>query len=169
MKTVLKFRHLGCPGKREDDEAAQALVELSLILPLFFLLMIGAVELGRVAFAAIEISNAARAGAQYGAQSAFYSQDTSGITATAQNDANDIYIINPTNFSVSSAIGYICSDGTAATSSGNNSASCSSPTATVEQILTVNTQVSFDPLFHIRGMASTFTLRGRSVQKVLLQ
>lgn len=169
MKILTKFRHVWCPGKREDDEAAQALVELSLILPLFFLLLIGAVELGRVAFAAIEISNAAKAGAQYGAQSAFYSQDTNGIIAAAQNDANDIYIINPTNFSVSSSISYICSDGTATTSSGGNSASCTSSTATVEQTLTVNTQVTFDPLFHIRGMASTFTLRGQSVQKVLLQ
>jgi Flp pilus assembly protein TadG len=166
MKRGMNNRNCKLAGEEGAGEAGQALLEMALVMPLFALLLVGAAELARVAFAAIEVANAARAGAQYGAQSPFYSQDTTGITNAAENDANDIYAIKPTNFSVTSAISYICSDGTATVSSPP---SCSSSTATVEQILTVNTQGTFDPLFHIQGMASSFTLRGQAIQKVLIQ
>jgi Flp pilus assembly protein TadG len=48
-------------------ERGAALVEFALILPLFILVLIGIVELGRLAYFTIEVANAAHAGAQYGA------------------------------------------------------------------------------------------------------
>ncbi|TGE32429.1 TadE/TadG family type IV pilus assembly protein [Desulfosporosinus sp. Sb-LF] len=43
-------------------EHGQALVEMALVLPLFFLLLFGVIEMGRVGYAYITVSNAARAG-----------------------------------------------------------------------------------------------------------
>lgn len=43
-------------------ERGQALVEMALVLPLFFLLLFGVVEMGRVGYAYITVNNAAREG-----------------------------------------------------------------------------------------------------------
>jgi Flp pilus assembly protein TadG len=169
MKMTTMIERLRTRRQFRDDEAGQALVELALTLPLLFLLVWGSVEMARGSYAAIELSNSARAAVQYGAQSVGYAHDTAGITTTAENDANDIYAINPSNFSVSSGITYICSDGTNALIVAGQAAACSSSTAVVEQILTVNTQATFDPLVHIPGTSGPFTLKGRAVQKVLIQ
>lgn len=94
----------GLKLERRDDRG-QALVETALVLPLLFLLLLGAAELGRVAYAAIEISNAARAGAQYGSQDAGTMGDTNGITTAAQNDASNL-----SGVMASASFGYSCSD-----------------------------------------------------------
>lgn len=44
------------------SERGQALVEMALVLPLFFLLLFGVIEMGRVGYAYITVCNAARAG-----------------------------------------------------------------------------------------------------------
>jgi len=48
--------------KHPKGEQGQALVEMALVLPLFFLLLFGVIEMGRVGHAYISISNAAREG-----------------------------------------------------------------------------------------------------------
>jgi Flp pilus assembly protein TadG len=50
-------------------EEAQSLVELALLMPLFLVILLGSAEFARFAWAAVLTSNAARAGAAYGAQS----------------------------------------------------------------------------------------------------
>jgi len=45
-------------------EHGQALVEMALVLPLFFLLLFGVMEMGRIGYAYITVCNAARAGAR---------------------------------------------------------------------------------------------------------
>ena len=70
----------------ERRERGQSLVELAFVVPLLLLLLVGIVEIGRFAFYSIVVSNAARAGAQYGAQSLATAADTAGITAAANND-----------------------------------------------------------------------------------
>src|SRR3984885_15780075 len=67
-------------------ERGQSLVELAFVVPLLLLLLIGIIEIGRFAFYSIVVSNAARAGAQYGAQSLATAADTAGIATAAKND-----------------------------------------------------------------------------------
>ena len=43
-------------------EHGQALVEMALVLPLFFLLLFGVIEMGRIGYAYITVCNAAREG-----------------------------------------------------------------------------------------------------------
>lgn len=56
----------------------------------------------------------------------------------------------------------ICSDGSASTCLRTD---C--PTSHIEEILSVQTQTTFDPLIHLPGLPMTFTLHGQAIQKVL--
>jgi hypothetical protein len=100
------------------------------------------------------------AGVQYGAQSPIEAADTAGIQAAAQNDAPDL----ASGLLIATASkSCICSDGSASTCLSTD---CS-PGVSIETILTVKTQATVDPLIHLPGIPSTFTLRGQAVQKVL--
>jgi Flp pilus assembly protein TadG len=168
------------------NEQGQAMLEAALTLPVLLLLLVGAAELGRVNYAAIELTNAAKAGAQYGAQSPEFQYDSTGITLAAQNEANDIYSINNGAFSVTSSVANICSSGSQIACSDSSTPSCTggyctcttstgvpicTGNNTVESLLTVNTSVTFNPLLFAPtfGSAHTFTLTGIAKQKVLIQ
>ena len=64
-------------------ESGSALVEFALVSPLLLVILLGAIDFGRVSYAAMALTNAARAGAQYGAQSLATSTDYSGMQAAA--------------------------------------------------------------------------------------
>src|SRR2546426_4257623 len=78
----------------------QALVEFALISPLSFLLFIGCLDFGRVFYNAMAVTHAARAGAQYGAQSNITSVDTAGMTQAALAAAGDVQglTVTPTQY-----------------------------------------------------------------------
>jgi len=76
------------------SEPGSALVELAIVLPLLVLFAIGAAEFGRLYFAAITVANAARAGAQFGAQNAVSSGNFAGMDLAAQNEAGDLGTIS---------------------------------------------------------------------------
>ncbi len=69
--------------------AGGAAVELAVVLPVLLLLAVGVSDLGRVFFTGITVANAARAGAQWGAQSTATSTDTVNMNLAATNDAAD--------------------------------------------------------------------------------
>ena len=142
---------------RAGDGEGQALIELALSLPLLFVILVGGAEFGRVIYASIEVSNAAMAGVKYGAQNSITAGDTTGIQTAASNDAQNI-TLGTTN--VSKAC--ICSNGGASTCLPTD---CSG--SNIETILTVQTQTTFDPGIHLPGFATTYTLYGQAVQKVL--
>jgi Flp pilus assembly protein TadG len=73
-------------GRSGSRATGQTVVELAMLLPLLLLLLVGLLEIGRYAYFDILISNAARAGAQYGAQSLIQAADVAGIRTAAQND-----------------------------------------------------------------------------------
>jgi Flp pilus assembly protein TadG len=126
---------------------------MSLLIPI----LLGAVEYARMAYASIEVSNAAMAGVQYGAQDPTTAADTTGIQTAASNDAPDVTLGTTTT-----STSCICSDGSASTCLSTD---CS--TSAIEKILTVKTQATFTPLIHMPGIPRTFTLHGQAVQKVL--
>lgn len=74
-----------------SNSSGSALVELALTAPLLMVLIVAGAELGRIAYAAIEVQSAARAGADYGAQNpgtAF--GPTSAIKQAAKDDVPNI-------------------------------------------------------------------------------
>lgn len=75
--------------------AGQGLVEFALTLPLLILIMVGVLDLGRLYFASMTVTNAAREGARYGAAN----PGASDIAAHAQNEAVGS-MINPSQLIV---------------------------------------------------------------------
>jgi Flp pilus assembly protein TadG len=146
------------------------------MMPIMMLLLVGALALARVAYAAIEVSNAAKAAVQYGASSGGASGDKPGMLNAAQADAADLQTTaaggtSLISFPVDPVVTGICSDGSACIygvggACGNKDCS----TSQIENILTVTTQVTISSPFVLPGvLPSTYTLNGRAQQKVANQ
>src|SRR5690349_10309874 len=83
-------------------DAGQALVELALTVPLLVLILLGAAEFSRLAYAAVEVANAAKAGVQYAAYSRANAASASSIRTAAANEAPDVTLATP-------GVAYACS------------------------------------------------------------
>ncbi len=154
--------------KRQRCEAGQALVETALTFPLLLLLFIGGAELARVAYAAIEVANAAKAGVAYGSQNTATAADTTGIQTAATTDAGDLAATLTTTPTVSGSCSNTAVLCTGAGGTCTNT-DCSDTGDHIETTLKVKTSAPFDPLIHLPGLPTSFTLEGQAVQKVLPQ
>jgi Flp pilus assembly protein TadG len=161
---------VGAPRIRDQrvraasGERGQAFIELALVLPILLALTIGIIELGRLAYYYIEVSNAARAGAQYGAQILGNAPDTAAITLAAQNDAPEL----GDGLTVTPAETCGC-PGAAPGTAANCFATpgCTYPTV----FLTVTTTYNFAPLFNYPGISTLIpaTLTGVATMPVQTQ
>jgi Flp pilus assembly protein TadG len=151
--------------KREEG---QALVETALSMSLLFLMVLGAVEFGRLAYFTIEVNNAAKAAAQYAAQNPATAADLTGMLTAAQNEYStpaSISLVSPT-----AASGYACScasSGTSVSCSNNSLTSPPCPGSYMEVTVTVETQVTYTPGIHVPGFPVSFPIYGVAKQKVL--
>lgn len=161
--------------KLKRDDRGQALIELAISLPLLMLLLLGATELGRIAYASIEIANAAKAAAQFATYGGAYSAttgsgwDENGMLVAARADAGELSGVNfAANYP---AMSCSCTSGTANCGSGNIPPTCTvakgtppNPTVTVS----VRLQTSYNPLIFIPGWThASITLYGYAQQTVL--
>ena len=133
----LKTRLRGACTRRRcvRDESGQALIELALGMTILTALLLGAGEFGRLAYASIEVSNAAHAGAMYGALTHTSASDNSGMQTAATQDAPDV-----PNITVTSSHFCVCSNGTASTCAATD---CS--TSRILESVQVNTSAVIDP------------------------
>jgi Flp pilus assembly protein TadG len=69
------------------SENGSSLLEFALVLPVLCVLLIGLIDLGRAGYYGILASGAARAGAQYGAQTLGTAGDTAGMQNAVTTDA----------------------------------------------------------------------------------
>jgi len=146
-------------------DGGQALVETAMTLPLLALMLLGAFEFSRVAYSAIEVTNAARAAAQYGAMNGGGFLDTSGMMAAANADAGNL------NNGLSWVSGYpsvACScsgTGTASCAAGTNPSGCT----TSQLMVTVNVQMKYQitSLLKVPGFPTTYTVYGTASQGLL--
>lgn len=72
------------PPAQPSAEHGQSLVELALVLPVFLLLILGMIDLGRAAIIMTTLDGAAREGARY---ATLAPADSAGITAAARRTA----------------------------------------------------------------------------------
>lgn len=145
---------------RQEDGGS--LVETCLTLPVLIVFLLGAAEFTRVAYTSLEVVSAARAGVSYGAETGGTTTDTVGITYAAQNDAGNL-----TGLTVpSTTSSYVCSDGSTIDTTKDLNTQCSS--AHIEQTLTVQTQMTMDPLIYVPGLPKQYTITG-SASQVCLQ
>jgi Flp pilus assembly protein TadG len=160
-----RLRHLLRCGLR--DEQGQSFVELALTLPVLTVILLGAAEFGRLAYAAIEVSNAARSGVAYGAQTLSTAADTTGMQTAATNDGSDISSWASVGLSATAFQTCKCSDGSA-TTCATALTTCVSP-AHVLLYVQVNTQATVDPLFYVYGLPRSYALKGQAIMRVSQQ
>jgi Flp pilus assembly protein TadG len=80
-----------CSERAPNRQTGAALVELVVSLPVLVALVVGIADFARVFYTAIELSNAARAGAQYGAKgigSCCTATEHTEMETTARNSVN---------------------------------------------------------------------------------
>jgi Flp pilus assembly protein TadG len=150
-----------------SEETGQAFVELALVLPIFTVLVLGAAEFGRLAYAAIEIGNAARAGVAYAAQTHTTAQDSANIQLAATTEAHDIVNLTATpsyTCSCESTGGTITTPGSC-TTIDTTAGSCPSPSRIV-LFVQVNTSAPVNTLFHFPGIPNSVTLTGKAIMRV---
>jgi Flp pilus assembly protein TadG len=150
-----------------SESSGQAFVELALVFPVLILLLVGAVEVGRLAYASVEVSNAARAGVAYGSQNSTTAADLTNIQLAATQDAPDLTVLSATatkSCSCETSAGVITAFGSCS-SAVANLATCPSPSRIVQSVQ-VQTSAAVPTLFNFPGIPSTMTLRGYAIMRV---
>lgn len=152
----ISSRH-GAHAALAREDCGQALLEAALTLSVFCVLLVGAMEFGRVAYASIEVTRAAKAGVQYGDTNVNTAVDATGIQAAAANETPDL-----SGLTATASISCSCSNGGTSTCLNTD---C--PDSHIIETLTVETTATFDPGIHLIGLPSTYTLHGIAVQTVM--
>ena len=146
-------------GPTPAGELGSSLVELALVMPLFTLMLLGAAELGWLAYDSVEVSNAAYAGAIYGAQDHTTAMDTTNMKAAAIKDGANV--VGMTATAVTSCA---CSSGTTITCA-NAAANCAAP-ARIFEMVQVNTTATLHPVIRVAALPVFFTLHGQAILRV---
>jgi Flp pilus assembly protein TadG len=159
MKLMARCRDL-------RDETGAAVVELALIVSIFFVpLILGTTDMAGLVYDSIEISSAAHAGAMAGMVNSAQAQDNSAITTAAQAEASD-FVSN--NVTVTPTVYYTCNTAQGGTQYSTQTAAnlaCTSPSYPIEFVqVTVSAPVALP--FYCFGIPSSVTLKGESVMEV---
>jgi Flp pilus assembly protein TadG len=169
------------------NNSGSALVELALTTPLLLGVLLGVAEIGRIAYAAIEVQSSARAGAAYAAQNpgTAFGSTTGGspvaaIELAAQNDASNITDLTfptaptqacvcETNYASGATPTFNSTTPVSCTASAISScpAVTSTSTSYVVEYVVVNTQATVKTMFHYPGIPTSFTLNGTAQMRVL--
>lgn len=175
-----------CLQRIRQCESGSAIVETALTFPIFIALLLGAVELGDLAYKSDEIANAARSAAQYATSTgggytdcdgtvanvpsptyatAKSCSSTRGIYVTAQKDA-PLVTKACTSFTVKAATSCLCSDGAACAFSSTAGYTCS---ARPVIMVSVYTSAQCSPAASVPNLfpvGTLFTITGFSQQEV---
>jgi Flp pilus assembly protein TadG len=144
-------------------EEGSALVELAFTMPLLLLMLLGAAELAMVAYAAIEVSNAAHTAAVYAASSQAALADSPGISNAAATDSTNL--VGGSSISVTSiTTACTCANTAYAPTSCSDNQTCQQNNTSMVTTVRVQTQATVSPFISIVG--KSFTLYGQSSQVV---
>jgi Flp pilus assembly protein TadG len=139
------------------NESGDALIELALSLTLLTTMIIGTAEGAFLAYSAIEVSNAAHAGAAYGSEDHATADDTTGMQTAATQDAPNVSGISATSSRFCK-----CSNGAASMCSVND---CSG--MRIIEYVQVNTTATVSPTIKLPGTPSTYTFTGQAIMRVV--
>ena len=145
-----------------SNASGQALVEAALVLPFFLLMILGALETGSIAYNAIEVENAAEAGALYGSMNRANAANTTAIETAATNDASNMLSVTAT---ATTSCACQTATGTLTTLTCTATTSCVSPNQVVEWVNVV-TAAKVTPIFQLPGLPTTLALAGNATMRV---
>jgi len=137
-------------------ERGQNLLEFALVVPIILLLLVGAIEIGRLAYLSILVNNAAHAGVQYGAQNLATASDNTGMQIAALDDGQNI-----SGLTAAASHYCTCADGS---SSSCQPTDCAGSHRLV--YVQVNTTGQFHSLVAYPGLPSSYTVSGEAVMRV---
>src|SRR5271157_1972171 len=141
---------------RSSRRAGQAMVELALVVPALVLLLLSTVELGRLAYAGIGVTNAARAGVQYGSQNSTTASDNAGMQQAASNNAPNL-----TGMTATATHYCQCVNGSASTCQPTD---CQGSRRVL--YVEVDTSYRFTTLIKYPGIPTPIQLSGKAVSRV---
>jgi Flp pilus assembly protein TadG len=140
---------------RNRRQRGSALVELTLLASLLFMLALGVADFSRVFHASVAVSNAARAGAQYAITKNAYGNPT-GIDTAAKNDSGSRVPVTTT-----SSYYCRCPDGS------GFAASCSPlPACQYEAWVSVTTNHTFTTLVDYPGVPHSTVLSSTAQMRI---
>jgi Flp pilus assembly protein TadG len=147
------------------EESGQSLLELALTLPMLFVMLIGAVEFGRLAYASIEIANAARAGTAYGSLSLINAADITGMQNAATQDGLDVTKWKTTGLTATAQELCACSNSpTTLITCTAAATTCVSPVRTLV-FVKVSTTATIDPLFYVPLLPKSYVLSSQAIMR----
>lgn len=164
----------GLIAKFIGDRRAVAMIEFAVVMPVLVLLLLPLVDLGLGFYVKTQLMTAAQAGAQYAFVNGWSGTSTATQTSilSAVNSATGLGGIS---VSPAPALACGCADGTTITYSSPNGAfspsSCSAMTACASgqkpgAYVTINTQVSYSPVFTYLIFSGSSTLTATSTVRI---
>ena len=124
-------------------DAGTSMVEFALTAPVFVLLLMGLIEVGRYTYMGILAAHAAHAAVSYGSQNLQTVNDGTGMTNAARTDGQNIsWAVAPTYYCTVAGSPIACP--------GNNG----SVSPQLVYYVQVTVSSSFTPLFHYPGLPS---------------
>lgn len=150
LRAVRWCRSLGLRSR----QAGQSVVEFALIAPPLLILLVVGADFARAFATAANLTSAARAGVEYGAQNSTTAADTTGMQTAAVNDSNGL--LSSSNVTAST----FCECGGVVATCG---ASCAS---TSQTFVKVNTSATFQTLAPYPGIPRTLPLQGNATMLV---
>jgi len=141
-----------------QNETGAALVELAVSLPLLILILVGTIDFARIFYTAIELSNAARAGAEYA------TYDVGRATGSMTNAQNAAIAAAPNINTVSASASSLCQCATnsgvvtATTPPNTCTATCSGTGGHIVISVTVTATRTFTTIARFPGVPNTITL-----------
>jgi Flp pilus assembly protein TadG len=156
----------GRPVQATRSESGASVVEIALLSPLLILILFGMLDLARWVYLAIEVSDAARAGAQYGAQNFVTAADSTGIATAATNDVPYITGLTVQSSAPSGGLTQECWCSSAPGTNVSCTLSSCSGSSQLILLLQVNTSMTYTPWFMYLPFNKTFTVSGKAIMPV---
>jgi Flp pilus assembly protein TadG len=161
------------------NDKGSALVELALVTPVFVLLILGAGEFGHLAYAAIEATNAARAGVAYASQNHATASDVTGTTVAATSDGPNVATITvwagpcicpsadaTATVPACSGTGTFTHNTSTTTDPVSYSFTCPADITSSTEFVQVNTVATVGTFLNYPGLPSSYTVNGSSTMVV---
>ena len=153
-------RHVGTAALLDARKGAAA-IEFALVSLFLFTLLTGVVSLGVGLYVAMEVQNAARAGAAYAASRTY---DKAAIETAAQGATALGSLVAA---SAARAPSSCLNQATGAISSAGSASTCPDSGAKPATYVTVTTQMTYSPILPLpQAIGTTMLLRGKSVTRM---
>jgi Flp pilus assembly protein TadG len=138
-----------------NESEGSSFVEIAIVLPLFLLMVVPAVDVGRLLYAAIEVESASEAGAMYGVKNP---GDVAGMQTASLSGASNLAGVSAT-----ATYGCECSDGSGVV------ANCSTtPTCTYNYVNYVDVVATapYVTMFRYPGLPSSMNISRKTRMRV---